>query len=216
MTTILASDNKWLDKKVPFSPEGSQPEIDNPAHPILVNSNGQSRDHEVLAFIAQTAVQVPDALPQGMAFETWAPTIREPFAAGLGNYGLVLAAYHYLGIFRSRYFGGLYILLDGKPVHRSFVIPKYFRYTFMGRNDLQIGLTWTDPRHRGAGLATAALRRLVATHHHPDRKLWYIVYADNAPSIAVSSRAGFVEAGRIRRVHPLGLSPFCRYELQQP
>ena len=216
MTTILASDNQWFDKKVPFSPEGSQLEIDNPAHPMFVNPKAQSLYPEALALIAQTAVHVPVALPQGMEFQTWVPSIRQPVAPGLGNYGLVLAAYHFLGIFRSRSFGGLYILLDGEPVHRSFVIPKYFRYTFMGRNDLQIGLTWTDPRYRGAGLATAALRKLVATHLHPDRKLWYIVYSDNLPSIAVSTRAGFVEVGRIRRVHPLGLSPLSRYELQQP
>jgi RimJ/RimL family protein N-acetyltransferase len=148
-----------------------------------------------------------------MEFRAWAPTVDSPFAPGLGAYGKVLAAYHFLRVFRSREYGGIYIVRAGRIVHRSLVIPKYYRYPFMGSDDLQVGLTWTDPDFRGMRLATAALRKLVAAHFAPNRHIWYIVYADNKPSIAVSTRAGFREVGRIRQVAPLGFAPLSRYEL---
>ncbi len=180
----------------------------------LRDSMTEIRKHDLLAFTAQTAPSGPVALPEGLAFRAWAPSLHQPLVPTLGKYGMVLSAYHFLGVFSSRCYGALFIFHENRSVHRSVIIPRYYRYSFMGDNDLQIGATWTDPRFRGTGLATAALQTLVAAHLQPGRKLWYFVSPENKPSIAAATRAGFVQVGRLRKLSPLGLSLLCRYEIQ--
>ncbi len=169
---------------------------------------------DLLVLTARTTAFAPIALPEGMDLKLWTPTLHQPFVPTLGKYGMVLSAYHFLGVFSSRYYGALLFFHEARPVHRSVVIPRYYRYSFMGENDLQIGATWTDPRYRGAGLATVALQTLVTAHWRPNRTLWYFVAEENKPSITVATRAGFVPVGRLKKLSPLSLSPLCHYEIR--
>jgi len=173
----------------------------------------QLSDVNAIVLCAQTAPCVPTPLPEAMRFRSWTPTFYRPLAPTVGSYGVILSAYHFFRVFRSRTYSALLILNHDAVVHRSLVVPAYFRYPFMDCNDLQIGLTWTHPKYRGAKLATSALRKLVAMHASAGRKLWYIVHPGNQASIAVSARAGFTPVGTVRTVYPLGLKGLSRYEI---
>jgi RimJ/RimL family protein N-acetyltransferase len=83
----------------------------------------------------------------------------------------------------------------------------------MDLEDLQIGNTWTDPAHRGKGIALFALRTLISALSRPGRKLWYVVDAANVSSIKVIERVDstFVGSGTWNR--PLGLKLAGTYEI---
>jgi RimJ/RimL family protein N-acetyltransferase len=119
--------------------------------------------------------------------------------------------FHYFGILGSGMYRVLLIRHKGAVVHRSCMMPKYFRWPFMSEDDLQISSTWTDPAHRGRGLATFALRHLVSSYADGRRRFWYISREDNRASITVCLRCGFQFQCLMRRTHPWGSLLFGRF-----
>ena len=78
-------------------------------------------------------------------------------------------------------------------------------------NDLQIGNTWTDPSHRGRGLAIFALEKILVLKRKPARYFWYVVEAINRPSIRVVQRAGFELADEGSWQRPFGIKLLGSY-----
>lgn len=74
----------------------------------------------------------------------------------------------------------------------------------MGKDDLQIGDTWTAPEHRGKGLATYAIYEILRHHGKPGRRIWYITDQDNPSSVRVMEKVGFVLAGKGKRLSRYG------------
>ncbi|HZO81549.1 MAG TPA: GNAT family N-acetyltransferase [Candidatus Binataceae bacterium] len=101
--------------------------------------------------------------------------------------------------------GALLIRDRGAVVHYSGFTPRYWRFPFMGDDDLQIGDTWTAPAHRGRGLALFALETIVAAAARPGRCFWYVVANTNRPSIRVVEKAGFTLASDGVWIKPWGL-----------
>lgn len=96
-----------------------------------------------------------------------------------------------LRVFPNRDYSVLEIYSGGACVHRSCVFPAFFRFPFMARNDLQIGDTWTANDHRGKGLATWAVDKIIELYSTPDRRIWYVTEQVNQPSVGVATKAGF-------------------------
>jgi RimJ/RimL family protein N-acetyltransferase len=90
--------------------------------------------------------------------------------------------------------------------HYSAFSPRYWRFPFSADDDLQIGNTWTDPSHRGKGLAIFSLEKILVLKRKPARYFWYVVEAINRPSIRVVQRAGFELADEGSWQRPLVLS----------
>jgi RimJ/RimL family protein N-acetyltransferase len=102
---------------------------------------------------------------------------------------------HNLYVFSNKDYG-LYLIFDGgRLIHRSVIMPRYFRFPFMGKEDLQIGDTWTIPEYRGEGLATFAIQNTIESLKKPNRKFWYVVEETNRPSIRAIEKNGFVKFG---------------------
>lgn len=111
---------------------------------------------------------------------------------------------HYLRVFRNRDYAVLLILQDDKVVHRSSVIPACFRWPFMNDLDLHVSDTWTEPGFRGQGLATTALRRLLALFRRPGRRFWYVTRIGNPSSVVVCQNVGFSFVGMANRRYRWG------------
>lgn len=125
-------------------------------------------------------------------------------------------AMHQLHLFGNRDYSLLLIDDGDKLVHRSCVFPRYVRFPFMGKCDLQIGDTWTAEEHRGKNLAVFAARKVLELHHKPGRRFWYVTSDANGPSIRVAQKAGFALAGKGRRISRWGLRPLGAFVMEQP
>jgi GNAT superfamily N-acetyltransferase len=129
--------------------------------------------------------------------------------------GCLLGLFHFLHIFSNRDYGIAVFRSGPEIVHRSFVVPRYFRFRFMDRDDLQIGNTWTSRDHRGKGLATAAVGSIVDGVYHPGRRLWYVVGDDNHASIAVIRKCGFRLVGKGVRAKRFGTRLLGDYRITE-
>ena len=97
--------------------------------------------------------------------------------------------------------------------HYSAFTAHYWRFRFLGDEDLQIGDTWTHPLERGRGLAFFALRQILAVKQETGRRFWYVVEKTNLPSIRVIEKAGFTVVGQGSFVEPLRIKLFGSYRI---
>ncbi len=125
----------------------------------------------------------------------------------------VWSVIHHAGAFANRDFGVLTLMSGPRMLHRSGVFPGFFRFPFMAPDDLQIGDTWTDETARGQGLAGDAIETILADTGHPGRRYWYLVDAENAPSIRVIERAGFQLAGTGAKLPRFGVKALGYYAM---
>lgn len=139
-------------------------------------------------------------LPEGCRGRWFAPALGVP---PLPSHSLatsvVYTLFHHLHVFRSPDFGVYAIHSDGALAHGSTVFPAFFRFPFMQPGDVQIGMVFTPPEFRGRGFAAAAVREIVNAPQFAGRAVWYVVGAQNQPSIRVAERAGFRLVGAGRR-----------------
>jgi lipopolysaccharide/colanic/teichoic acid biosynthesis glycosyltransferase/RimJ/RimL family protein N-acetyltransferase len=133
----------------------------------------------------------------------WKPCITKLTPKGVSLFPFAMWwLFHYGRLFTNGDYGILAIYQGEELVHRSCVFPRYFRFPFMARNDLQIGDIWTDPEHRKKGLATLAILKILELESQPGRRFWYVVEKDNIPSIRVIEKTGFsMVASGIRTRH---------------
>jgi GNAT superfamily N-acetyltransferase len=143
----------------------------------------------------------------------WRPTLVHPTPPSQGMAFPAFALMHYLHVFHARDYRLLLIWAGETLAHRTCVFPPDFRFPFMAQTDLQLGYTFTDPAHRGKGLATFAIGEAVRALAQPGRKFWYLVDAENVPSVKAIERAGFTLAGEGRKHARLGLNLLGSYRM---
>ena len=156
------------------------------------------------------------ALPPGYRVETWRPQRDglpdrlpyRPFA--------IWWLFDRLGLFANRN-AGVAMIFDGQRlVHRSLVTPRWYRFPDMGARDLQIGDTWTEPEHRGRGLAKAAIGAIHDQWAGQYERMWYLTEASNEASVRAIEACGYALAGTGERTRRLGLSALGRFVITEP
>ena len=157
------------------------------------------------------------ALPPGYTGRFWAPSLRKPLLPGLPALPFAgWTAMHHLRVFRNRLFAVYLVTRAGRLVHRSCVLPAWYRLPFMQPDDVQIAATHTAPEARGQGLARAAVSAIVARFRAPGRTIWYFADQDNLASLRVIERCGFAYAGEGVRTRRHGLALLGQYVIEQP
>ena len=96
-----------------------------------------------------------------------------------------------LGFFKRDYFIGIAFNSDKKFIHHFVILPKFFKYPFMGEDDLQIGDVWTHPSYRGFNLSAFAISSLIEAVPVHYKSIWYITEAENKSSIKVANKLKF-------------------------
>lgn len=150
--------------------------------------------------------------------EHWSPSLTEPRPSGSKDaVYLAYSAINALALFPNRHYGAIAIRdANGTLCHTSMVVPPSPRFPFMGKDDVQIGATWTNPVARGHGLATRALLEAARLYADGQRSLWYLCAATNLASQKVAKNAGFACIGRGRKVPRLGLRVLGFYAVTAP
>ena len=145
----------------------------------------------------------------------WRPGDRIPGPETfLGHTHFFYLAFHRLGLFANDDYSAICIEEDdGTLLHVSCIFPRFFRFPFMAKNDLQIGATFTVVGARGRGLAKLALIEAVRQLASPGRAFWYLAEEVNQASCRVADQAGFKVVGHGARIARLGLSVLGAYRI---
>jgi SAM-dependent methyltransferase len=95
----------------------------------------------------------------------------------------------------------VFLLCDGKRIiHHSIVTTKSFKYPFMGEDDLQIGMIFTENEFRRKGLAAYTINEILKRYEKSGRRIWYVTQRRNIASRALAENLGFSEySGAIRK-----------------
>ena len=153
----------------------------------------------------------PTQLDTSFSLRRWRPSTTRIVPPSLHLFHGLWWLAHYFRVFRNRDYT-VYLVQDGdRVIHRSCVIPCYFRWPFMSGNDMQISSTWTDPDYRGAGIATATLEQIVHDLRRDGRRFWYVSRPENPASIAVCVKAGFTLRGTGQRRPRFGTQILGRF-----
>jgi len=94
-----------------------------------------------------------------------------------------------------------WLVFDGREViHHSVVTMKSFKYPFMGEDDLQVGMIFTQDHFRRSGLALCTINEILKRYEKPGRRVWYVTQRRNIASRALAEKLGFSEhSGAIRK-----------------
>jgi RimJ/RimL family protein N-acetyltransferase len=171
-----------------------------------------------LFYINETISIKPINIDPKYTYKFWYPSFTSVLPKGLKKLSMpVWWLFHHLRIFANQEYGIFLIYDNEKLIHRSFIFPKYFRFPFMAKNDLQIGNTYTDPDYRGKKLATFAIQQIVRNYGKTDgnpRKIWYLVAQDNTNSIYVIEKSDFKLLGKGQKNKRFGMSFFGYYAIE--
>ena len=168
----------------------------------------------ILFYRREGGESAAEATPTPHVVKVWSP--REDGPPPIGSRrpsNWIWWLFDGLGLFSRPDFREITIWNDGRLVHRLIITPRWFRFPFMGRGDLQVGDLWTHPGMRGQGLARLALATVRALTE-PEDLLWYLVEADNTASIRLAEAACYRCVGWGRRTRAMGLAPLGRFRLE--
>jgi RimJ/RimL family protein N-acetyltransferase len=174
-------------------------------------------DESVLFFKGRPeSAPLPPSLPLGYGFLFWRPSLTRICPPEVGLYPfLIWWLLHMLRIFRNREYGIFLICHGTKWVHRSVVMPRYFRFPFMSSCDLQVGDVWTEEHERSRGLASFALLSILAADPNRQRSYWYVVEESNSASSRVAERAHFRRAALGIRTSFCGVRFLGAYQIRE-
>ena len=177
-----------------------------------------SQQDEYLFYVLEGDAVAPpgDQLPGDCGLVHWRPGqfILRPSGFSLMPFG-VWWLLHQLRVFANRGYALTAIYCGDKLVHRTCVFPRYFRFPFMAKGDLQIGDVWTSPSNRGQGLAEIAMRQAIGKAGILRGRWWYVVHSDNAASIRLAEKVGFRLHGRGVRSRRWGVGALGCYQITE-
>ena len=150
------------------------------------------------------SAQLP-ILPPSLEFRCWQPTVDgypNRGSRGIANHlWWVLAR---SGGFAAPTFTEIRIHDGDRLLHRLIVTPRWYRFPFMGPQDLQIGSVWTSPGARRRQLARAAIAEAQRRFGGDGRRFWYVTDAANIASEALARSCGYELVATGRRTRRFG------------
>lgn len=94
----------------------------------------------------------------------------------------------------------IYYVQNGNDIlHTSYVIPACAKFSFMDRNDLEIGPCYTYPTFRGKGIYPKVLSEICRRRANDTLSFYMIVDETNFSSIKGIEKAGFVRCGSVQK-----------------
>ena len=160
------------------------------------------------------------SLPEGYEFKVFVPRWPVISPAGLPpGFGMRIFRVWWLmrtfGMFRNRDGYRVYtIYKDLSLAHYSVLLPWHRKYSFMAKEDFEIGPIGTLQEHRRLGLAASAIAYVKKEHAESGCRLWYIVRAANEPSVKLIEKCGFERYAIGRRDKSFGLRALGRFRIE--
>ena len=97
--------------------------------------------------------------------------------------------FHFLGIFASNKYSIAYIKNKNKNknkiLHKTLIFPKFYRFPFMKKQDLQLGDILTEKSFRGKGVASKVINSILIKYK--TKNFWFLCNENNISSSSKDS-----------------------------
>jgi RimJ/RimL family protein N-acetyltransferase len=171
---------------------------------------------EFYRFDPALPVVQPRPLAPGLQMRWWEPQRDGPPKGGsrrLPNYFWWALAR--AGGFSHDGFAELRIEQAGRVIHRLILTPRWYRFPFMGPDDLQIGAVWTSPEARRQRLAKTAIAEAHRRIGKTKANIWYVTDDRNPASAALARACGYRQVAVGRRVRRFGTTLLAQYVIDR-
>jgi ribosomal protein S18 acetylase RimI-like enzyme len=121
----------------------------------------------------------------------WKPSLKHFIPQGKSKKYLVYWLFHFLHVFKNRDYSALLIYEKDKLISSLLMVPAYYKWPFMNKNDLQFTYVLTHSSYRGKGIAEKAIRYGISKMTLPGRCFWYVTDSGNTSSINLCTKLGF-------------------------
>jgi GNAT superfamily N-acetyltransferase len=121
----------------------------------------------------------------------WRPTLTDWIPPGKGKKYIIYTLFHLLGVFKNKDYASMLVFHGNTLISSLLIVPAYYKWPFMKKNDLQFTYVITHKSYRGQGLAEQAISYAVQRLKAANRVFWYVTDETNIPSIRLCEKIGF-------------------------
>ena len=104
--------------------------------------------------------------------------------------------FYMVGIFKNDNYSAYYMFENDVLVSSCMVIPSYFKWPFMGIDDVQFTYVMTSNDYRGKGVAGKLIKKIMSDLQPKVDTFWYVTDKKNIASIRVAEKMGFQLIGQ--------------------
>ncbi|WP_294819444.1 hypothetical protein [uncultured Flavobacterium sp.] len=166
-----------------------------------------------LAYVSDSNWASPDlsAFLRDYRVEVWRPTLTNILPPGFPKKYMMFWFAHFLGVFRNKRYSVIYVYdrENGAMMSSTLLVPTYFKWPFMGKEDLQYSYSITKPQYRGKGINTYVKQYARVLYPQKEVAFWGLVHPENISSIKVLEKTGlhFLKGTRVSKYK---LFPFIK------
>lgn len=122
--------------------------------------------------------------------EIWKPSLSTFRHSRLPSKYLIWWFYHYMHIFRNKNLQVWLYYINQELAHFFCIVPKYYRWPFMNKNDVQITYVITTKKYRGNNIAFNAIGKAINKLEIAG-DIWYVTDSTNYASQKLAEKLGF-------------------------
>jgi len=135
----------------------------------------------------------------------WKPAVTNFYHTRLPRKYIFWWFFHYLGIFRNNKLQIRLFFENKNLAHFFCIVPKFYRWPFMSKNDVQITYVITEKGFQGKGLAFKCISSVLA-NFEINGDIWYVTDSVNIASQRLAEKLGFVFQGNgVKKTYLFGL-----------
>lgn len=140
-----------------------------------------------------------ELLTSGYHMVLWKPSAGSFIPPGKSKKYYIYWLFHLLGIFKNKDYAALLVYDQQQLITSLLIVPAYYKWPFMDKDDLQFTYVMTHPDYRGKGIAEEAIRYALGSLKKEGRDFWYITDTANTASIKLCTKTGFHLFGNAQR-----------------
>lgn len=118
-------------------------------------------------------------LDTGFRFVLWKPSLTHFIPQGKNRKYFLYWLFHFLAVFKNKDYSALLVYDVNKLISSLLIVPAYFKWPFMSKNDLQFAYILTHPDYRGRGIAEKAIKFAIQKMTLENRCFWYVTDTGN-------------------------------------
>lgn len=135
----------------------------------------------------------------GYRMVLWQPSANSFIPPGKSKKYFIYWLFHRLKIFKNKDYAAVLVYDRQQLITSLLIVPAYYKWPFMEKNDLQLTYVMTKPDYRGKGIAEEAVRYALDSLKKEGRDFWYVTDTGNTASIKLCSKTGFQLFGYAQR-----------------